>query len=390
MRTFVQQTKVVLFTVIAIGLPSACGDDDDGGDPVCDYDGVCDVADGETRLGCPEDCPVCNHDATCDSSLGEDETNCPDDCATQCDPTTVTGPMHDFVASLIFIPTTSQEAGENGIDLDGDGDIDNKLYQVIQMLRRIAVDGDANEHLNEDIAAGKLLLLGRLQESGLGDGVISLRTMQGTVTTGPPLFDGTDNLQIAPTSPTELVTCGSWTQTVFTTRESQLFLPVPLVFSAESTQEYVYYGAHNARLETVTNPESQFSQYSEVTASAWTDVMVGGGLTTDQAYNELLPDLQARLATVMTGGGIRAENIAALFDGKCEELLDVPGCVWEVPGQGECDDTAVPPVITLTELQCSAWMHSALAPDVDSDGDGEADLISFGYRIVAAVPATLY
>jgi len=28
-------------------------------------------------------------------------------------------------------------------------------------------------------------------------------------------------------------------------------------------------------------------------------------------------------------------------------------------------------------------------PDVDSDGDGEPDLLSIGYRVVSAVPVTI-
>ena len=58
-------------------------------------------------------------------------------------------------------------------------------------------------------------------------------------------------------------------------------------------------------------------------------------------------------------------------------------------GQGECDNTLDPPVITETELRCNALLNSALAPDVDSDGDGEFDLLSLGFRIISAVPVTI-
>lgn len=58
---------------------------------------------------------------------------------------------------------------------------------------------------------------------------------------------------------------------------------------------------------------------------------------------------------------------------------------------GECErDTSVdPPVITETEVRCNDLLTSALAPDVDSDGDGENDLLSMGFRISSAVPVTI-
>ena len=40
-------------------------------------------------------------------------------------------------------------------------------------------------------------------------------------------------------------------------------------------------------------------------------------------------------------------------------------------------------------MQCNALLSSALSPDVDSDGDGEDDLLSLGLRVAAAVPVTI-
>jgi len=67
----------------------------------------------------------------------------------------------------------------------------------------------------------------------------------------------------------------------------------------------------------------------------------------------------------------------------------IPGCESVVPGQGECDDAANPPVITDTEIRCNSMMVEALRPDVDLDGDTIPDVISVGMRIEAAVPVTI-
>jgi hypothetical protein len=355
--------------------------------PLCDHDGVCDAASGETTANCPDDCPVCNDDGVCDA--GEDFTNCPDDCPMVCAPSAFTGARHDFVVSEIAVPTSSMEAHENGVDLDGDGEIDNKLGSILTLFAQIGVTADINLDLNQRIAAGEVLLLGRLHESGNADGVISLQTLQGTPTMSPPAFDGSDNLTIDPSNPLDLLTCGTWIAPQLTTDASRLHLLIPVPMFGPTFVAYGWYDLHNARVQTVADPNNPFYATSAATATTWTDVMVGGGLTQDQILNDILPAMVVAVNDLIALGGADADTVVVLFDGNCVVLADVPACQSVVAGVGACDDTANPPVITLTELQCNALLHSAFAPDVDSDGDGENDLVSFGYRIVSAVPATL-
>jgi hypothetical protein len=82
-----------------------------------------------------------------------------------------------------------------------------------------------------------------------------------------------------------------------------------------------------------------------------------------------------------------AEGMIELLDGTCNDTI--AGCENVIPGQGECDNTANPPVITDTELRCNMMMTQALSPDVDLDGDGTPDVISVGLRIEVAVPVTI-
>ena len=85
--------------------------------------------------------------------------------------------------------------------------------------------------------------------------------------------------------------------------------------------------------------------------------------------------------------GICGSGMIDLLDGRC--LNTIAGCEDVVNGEGECDNTANPPVISDTEIRCNMMMTGALEPDVDLDGDGENDVISVGLRIESAVPVTV-
>jgi len=401
--------------------PADCG--------TCNNDGTCSAAIGETLESCPADCGPCNHDGTCDTSFGETEVTCPDDCAVVCGDGTcdeaggedayncpadcplstcdndgvcdggetvescpndcvfvcelnqLTGSTRDFIVDSLFLPNTSASAHENGVDLDGDGDIDNKLGQIVQLMASNGVD-DINVAVTAAIASGELIMLGRLIESGNSDGVVAVQTFEGAIYQSIPSFDGNDLVRIAPAAPTDLYLCGDWTSPDLETTPAPLSLPFPMIFSTG----LVWMEMTDVQVRTVDNPSSAYYGSSSVATSGWTDVMVGGGLTQSQIWSQLIPGMAADINVAISQGGSTADTLADLFDGNCVVMSDVPGCETVVAGVGECDDSADPPVITVTEVLCNALMNSALSPDVDSDGDGYDDLLSAGFRIVSAVP----
>jgi hypothetical protein len=373
----------LLAGVLAFGMTS-CGEDVATGD--CNNDGVCD--DGETEGNCPGDCgSACNNDGVCD--VGETCLVCPSDkCCTECNLPTMTGTDHDFIVNELFMPTTSQEAGENGVDIDNDGDIDNKLGQIIQLLVSNGLDGDLNETINENIADGDLLLAARLRESGNGDGIVAIQILQTEIFDSTPIFDGGDTVLVPTGTPQNLYLCGEWDSgPTLETSPANITLAFPLpepIGTLEVTLSA-------AQIRTVTDSDNTHFATSSVTSAQMTDVMIGGGLSEEEIYGPggLIEFLADFINDLVSEGGSTADTIAQLFDGNCVPLEDIAGCETIEPDVGECDSSADPPVITATELKCNALLHSALAPDVDSDGDGEDDLLSLGLRVASAVPVTL-
>jgi len=332
----------------------------------CVVDGVCDTAAGETAATCPDDCGVCVVDGVCDAAAGEDPTNCPDDCA-------VGGP-YDFIVNDLYIPTNSAEAQIIGVDVDGDGNIDNKLGQIMALLMAQGT-GDPNTGINNDIDQGDLVFPLRLYADMFPtDASVIAVAYQGQPLSSAPLFNGTDVVDIEPGSPTDMTLGGDLQTGDLDCGPGQLLIPVPLM------TQTVFVPLQLARIEG-----------GPVTDTSWTDVMVGGGVTEQDMETLIVPALATYFNDFIAANPTSADaaTIMDLFDANC--VSTIPGCSAVVNGVGECTDnlpTDTPPVITVTELLCNALFNSAISPDVDSDGDGIDDLLTVGFRI-QAVSATI-
>ena len=371
----------LLAGVFAFGM-AACSDDSAGDE--CNNDGVCDA--GENTANCPADCPapVCNDDGVCDA--GESCLLCANDgCCTECDLPNMGGADYDFIVSEMYLPTSALEAGQNGVDIDGDGNIDNRLGSIIALLVSQGFDGDLNASLNQEIIDGSLLLATRVRENDPTDGDVAVQIFQAEIFDSTPLLMGDDDVLIAADTPQDLFLCGQWDggpELQTDPSDVTIAFPLPSIGLLEVTLTA-------AQIRTVTDSDSEFFGDSEVTANGMSNVMIGGGLSRDEIYGPggLIEFLGGFIQGMIDEGGSTADTILNLFDGNCVAMDDIPGCETIVAEEGTClkDD-----IIHVDELKCSALLSSALAPDVDIDGDGENDLVSLGLRIVSAVPVTLH
>lgn len=344
----------------------------------CFLDGVCDAASGETSVTCPFDCPPCNNDGVCDQLDGETAADCPADCAiTGCTLSSITpqGAATGYLVSELYVPTSSAEALTIGVDLDGDGDIDNKFGSIMSLLGSMG-GGDINADLDADIQSGALVLPAEIFVDAFPtDALVMALMYSGAPLATPPQLDGSDVVSVVAGSATDLYACGDLTASQLHVGPATLLFPLPVLGSP-----VFYVPLQLARLE------------GQVTAAGWTDVMIGGGITEVTLQNIILPAIAVQLNDIIAAdpSGADAATFMGVFDGSCTTGL--PGCANVVAGQGECavnDPVTDPyPVITLTELRCNALLSSALSLDVDSDGDGVDDLLSMGARL-QAVPATV-
>ena len=311
--------------------------------------------------------PICNNDGICDADQGETASSC-NDCVVTCTLEGISGDSHDFLVSELFVPDSTTSAKENGVDIDGDGEIDNKLGSIISLIASQGGDFDVNELVNEQITDGSLLLIGRVYvDQWGGDDQVLAQVFQGEVVDASPLFDGNDTVAIADSSPTDIYLCGRMVGDELQAGPDNLriVIPIPDIITLDITL-------------------TKAQMIGDVDADGMYDVMIGGGIAKSEItklysdavdlLNDMITDPESSESTVST--------ILDIVDDNCETTVD--GCD---PLPAGCAEDGV---ITVDELQCNALLDSALKPDVDfGDDDPSNDLISLGLKIVSAVPVTV-
>ncbi|MFH2007533.1 MAG: hypothetical protein ABI333_13190 [bacterium] len=304
----------------------------------------------------------------CPAPPGDD----PDGTAPQaCDPTILTAkPSHDFLVSAMIWPRSFEEAEELGLDLDGDQLVDNQGGRIIHLFERNGAL--ISEHIDRRVDAGELLLVLRIYADDLqNDPDVLVQLQPAELTDATPVFDGQDEVRLTPGLDRGRFTCGAITDGLLVTLAAKKLQVLP---SPIGIAENAWLGFHNLRIR------------GPVNSAELNDVTIAGAITGSDIERVFYAEIATHLTDKMARDPDSAftNSTGDFLDGNCAALQDVELCRNVVPGQGACDDTAWPPVITATELRCNALLHSALRFDVDSDHDGDAELLGFGWHITAA------
>lgn len=249
-------------------------------------------------------------------------------------PDVTTGAYHGFLQRGWLLPPDSAGARDLGEDLDGDGTIDNAGGQLVGAL--IGLGLELEEASADAFASGQLVALHRLRADHLdADASIEWRTYDG-VPGAPPRFDGTDR-------PVAAVETGrlagmirgghaelAWGQTAvslpFFPDQSPLRLPLL-----------------DARITV------------DVDAAGCTG-RVAGGVPSDELEGAILPLLAVEL-------------IVHLARHPDHEFTPIAMRVFDTDHDGK---------LTVAEVLATELMQGAFRPDLDLDGDGEPDALSFG------------
>ena len=359
-----------------------CADSECSNDPACGPETDCSDGvdnDGDNLTDCDDDnctgdafCQQprpCNNNSTCEGF--EDCFWCAD-CCPQCSLTE--GDRYDYIIDEVILPVNATEALSIGIDLDGDGHIDNKLGQIFGMFPEedmVSVNSD----LADSIQNGTYILLGQMRVSSWpDDDTMAVQLFPGN--TNPTIDATEDNLTgngfalIASSADRTLYLCGELDNNMLETGPRTMEVPIYLM------GDIMLFRLEPARMVST----------APVTDTEWQEMMVGGGLTWDTIENTLIPNfvvfLNARTTEDPTSS--LGDFVLNFVDANCRD--DLPGCENVINGQGDCapwDNQPTTPVVTATELRCNIVFVNALQPDVDLDGDGVNDVLSVGFQMSA-------
>lgn len=285
------------------------------------------------------------------------------------------GPHHPYVIDSITLPTTNAEAQQIGLDVDGDGEVDNQLGGIVALLS--ANGADINATVAEQIDRGDLTHLADLQATALDSAENSaLYVWKGDNPSPAPCLDvndtvcrqhlmGTGGFDVTSADPADAMIFGAITASHYSGDRGVIILEVPLFISDSALTLQMI----DARAEV------------EVAESGLTEGKLAGAVTDRYIQETVIPQLQVVLGVVIN------EDCTGTAPNCC--IVDSNGDV--AVGLFDTDDSCT---VSLEELQDSVLLDSLLAPTLDlqdeeglSGRDGVVDSVALGV-VFTAVPAS--
>jgi hypothetical protein len=275
-----------------------------------------------------------------------------------------------YVANQVEVPSNNNEAREDGLDLNGDGTVDNQLGMVLSALASTA-GFDIQGSVNKSVAEGTIILLADVQTTDftnagaagisilLGDSANPAACNTGETytcdTSTPPVctgcghqLDGTASFQVAADSPTDAALGGKFVNGTFNGGPGDISLQIALTSGAPITLNLI-----GARI-----------QASGVTATTIGDsdsggAILAGALSSDDINNTVLPAVQAQLGPVIAAD--------------CTMLTMPPDCGCTAGSTGKLilgffDTMPQDCAVSLSEIQNNTLIKSLLMPDVTVNG----------------------
>lgn len=282
------------------------------------------------------------------------------------------GVHHNFVADSITMPTTSGEAQALGLDVDGDGGVDNKLGALVAALS--IGGGDVNAEVQFQIDHGELLLLTNVQATDLstaanvgfwawkGSNPVPAACLDASDTVCRQHLSGSGTFTVAATDPEDALVVGQIVGGKLVGGPGFVTIEVPLGFSSTPlTLELV-----GVRIDTMITSDSLGGK-------------LAGAVTETYMHDSVYPQLATIIADIIT------EDCGGTSPACCTSGSSGAQIVTLFDGDGDCK-------VTLTELEDSSLLTSLLSPDVDlldaegffrPNDDGEVDSTSLGVEFTA-------
>jgi hypothetical protein len=295
------------------------------------------------------------------------------------------GPHYHYVASRVLVPSNNNEAREYGLDLNGDGTVDNQLGNVISTLNGFGFDIQST--IDKATLGGSLTLLADFQTKDfmntaaagvqvfLGDNPMPAACNSGemvTCTDAKPSvctgcghhLDGNGAFSISASSPQNAALGGKIVGGTFTGGPGNLALQIALA------------GTQAIQLDLI-GARSKGSSISEAGIGSSTSgstsggIVFAGALTKEDIDGKVIPAVQTQImATVVsecTGGG--GPPTCGCPDGSGG--AQILSFLDKMPT--DCS-------ITVDEIKGNMIVSSLLAPDVVVDGKMA---LSLGVKAIA-------
>jgi hypothetical protein len=266
------------------------------------------------------------------------------------------GMHYHYVANKIFVPTSSNESREFGLDLNGDGTVDNQLGATLAALKSQA-NFDIQATIDKAVNEGSIILLVDFQSKSftsssgagiqvfLGQNPMPAPCTDANDTVCGHHLDGTGSFDIDPMGPQNAALAGKIVGGTFTAGPGKLSLQIALGGTMPIALDLI-----GARVKA--------SSISETAIGSGTSggAILAGAVSNDDIQNKIIPAIPPQLENTIMAD--------------CTALDMPPGCGCTGTGQTIINffdsnhDCAVDP----DELRNNSLVMSLLQPDVTIDG----------------------
>jgi hypothetical protein len=261
-------------------------------------------------------------------------------------------PYRYYVIDNLSLPSSTQEAAQMGLDLDADGDTDNKLGNVITTLTTLGVDASAT--VSQSIDRGDTIMLARIGTTSFQNApVATFQTYAGTDPSIPPCASESDttcrkHLQgtasfTAAADPAGKALRGTFEAGRFYASGGELVVRVALLGSAPI--DLVLMGS-----------KAELTMTTDTTIG---QVKLAGAVSREEIDAKVIPAVHQNLMS-----SVSADCTAPTSPPAC-------GCASESNGKsaiGMFDKAPADCTITIDEVRDSSLVSALLAPDVNIDG----------------------
>jgi hypothetical protein len=263
---------------------------------------------------------------------------------------TPTGMHYHYVVNKATVPTSSSEARDDGLDLNGDGTVDNQLGGTLAALKSVG-NFDVQATVDKAVADGSIILLADFQS----------KSFTSSAAAGMQVFLGTNPMP-APCNGSADTTCGhhlTGSGSFDATPNSNAPIAGKIVGGTFSG------GPGNLTLQIAIGGETPILlnligariKASSISETGIGDITFAGAITTDDINNMIIPAIVPQLMNTVT------------MD--CTMLTHPPDCGCTGTGMtiiSTFDKNPADCMITADELRMNSIVMSALSPDVTIDG----------------------
>lgn len=268
------------------------------------------------------------------------------------------GTHYHYVANKVFVPTSSTESREYGLDLNGDGTVDNQLGATLAALKSQG-GFDVQSTIDKSVNEGSIILLADFQtksftsssasgiEVFLGKNPMPAPCNGSADTTCAHHLDGNGSFEVDPNGPTNAALGGKIVGGTFTGGPGNLSLQIAIG------------GTMPIQLDLI-GARAKASGITETQIGSGTSggVIFAGAVTKNDIDTKIIPAIQPQLETTIARD--------------CTDLATPPMCGCASGSTGATIlsffDANKDCHVSLDELKTNSLVMSLLQPDVTIDG----------------------